>query len=212
MPEQEYSSSICSDASFAQSEFVPDIAAAVGVDADEADVGQLTNLIDYMNAGAFLANASTAINLAEAKSVLIAMDKQLQTDFNASRPAFAGLADSINFTSVGQILSTIAQQDIGTTVNELYDAVDSTGVGYFLGNITMSFDQSQFGNLLSQLLQTVNFTQVAVVIEAIPSMFTDLPMAGTVIGQIVGNANLTQAGDVLNGYIDSYGTLLQGCY
>ena len=64
----------------------------------------------------------------------------------------------------------------------------------------LSFDNAHLGSLLYQLLQIVNCTyvvQVEVVAEAMPSMI-NLLMAGMVLGQIVGNADFTQARDVLN--------------
>ncbi len=115
-----------------------------------------------MNAGQLLANASTTINLTEAKTILGAMQKQLTLDISASGGAFATLANSINFTAVGQILtdlnSNMSSSDFGDVVDELYSAVDTTRVGYFLGNWTMNNDLSVYGGLLNQLIQTVDFT------------------------------------------------------
>lgn len=197
-----------------QSDFVDNIQATLGIDADYSDIGELETYINFTNAGTLLANASMALNLAEAESILGAMKSQLLQDVAASENTWMGLFNSVNFTSVGQILSTLntslSLQELSTVGSELITAVDTTGVGYFLGNFTVENDLSVFGSQLNQLLQTVNYTQVGVVLEAIPSVI-DLPMAATIVGQIVGNANFTQSGDVLNDYIASLGTLLQGC-
>ncbi len=168
-----------------------------------------------MNAGQLLANASTTINLTEAKTILGAMQKQLTLDISASGGAFATLANSINFTAVGQILtdlnSNMSSSDFGDVVDELYSAVDTTRVGYFLGNWTMNNDLSVYGGLLNQLIQTVDFTQVGAIVGALPSLLTSWPQAGAILGQIAETANFTQSGDVLNGYIGSISTLLSGC-
>jgi len=175
----------------------------------------LENLVNFLNAGQLLANASTAINLTEAKTILGKMQSQLSSDISASSGAFAILANSINFTAIGQILtnldSNMSSSDFGSVGDELYSAVDTTGVGYFLGNWTMNNDLSVYGSLLNQLIQNVDFTQVGAMVGALPSLLTSWPQAGAILGQIAETANFTRSGDVLNGYIGSISTLLSGC-
>ncbi len=182
---------------------------------DISDIGALENLVNFANAGQLLANASTAINLTEAKTILGAMQTQLSSDISASSGAFSILANSINFTAVAQILtnleSNMSSSDFGNVGDELYSAVDMTGVGYFLGNWTMKNDLSVYGSLLNQLIQTVDFTQVGAMVGALPSLLTSWPQAGAILGQIAETANFTRSGDVLNGYIGSVSTLLSGC-
>ena len=161
------------------------------------------------------ANASTAINLTEAKTILGAMETQLSSDISASSGAFSVLANSINFTAVAQILtnldSNMSNSDFGNVGDELYSAVDMTGVGYFLGNWTVNNNLSVYGSLLNQLIQTVDFTQVGAMVGALPSLLTSWPQTGAILGQIAETANFTRSGDVLNGYIGSVSTLLAGC-
>ena len=120
---------------------------------DGSDIGAWENLVNFANAGQLLANASTAINLIEAKTILGAMETQLSSDISASSGAFSILANSLNFTAVAQILtnldSNMSSSDFGNVGDELYSAVDMTGVGYFLGNWTMNNDLSVYGSLLN---------------------------------------------------------------
>lgn len=215
MPEQSYSSSTCNNATNITNNFGADFVSTLSNGSDGSYIGALENLVNFTNAGALLANASSAISLGEAKTILQAMQNQLSTDISASGSTFAILADSINFTAVGQILSILSNnmssQDTTALGNDLTSVVDTTGLGYFLGNFTTHNDLSKYGSLLNQLLQTVNFRQVGALVGALPSLVTSFPQAGTLLGQIVGAANFTQTGSVLNQYIASVGTLLSGC-
>ncbi|DBA92154.1 TPA: hypothetical protein ACH3X1_015874 [Trebouxia sp. C0004] len=74
------------------------------------------------------------------------MKNQLSSDISASSGAFSILANSISFSAVGQILtdlnSNMSSSDFGNVGDELYSAVDATGVGIFLGNWTKNNDLS----------------------------------------------------------------------
>ncbi|DBA68494.1 TPA: hypothetical protein ACH3X2_013780 [Trebouxia sp. C0005] len=214
-PEQSYSSSVCNSATNTTDNFNSDFVATLRNGSDGSDIGALENLVNFENAGQLLANASTAINLTEAKTILGTMQKQLSADISASSSAFAILANSINFTAIEQILtsldSNMSSSDFGNVGDQLYSAVDTTGVGYFLGNWTMNNDLSVYGSLLNQMIKTVDFTQVGTMVGALPSLLTSWPQAGAILGQIAETANFTRSGDVLNGYIGSISTLLSGC-
>ena len=106
-PEQSYSSSVCNSATANTNDFTSEFLSTLRNRSDGSDIGALENLINFMNAGQLLANASTAINLTEAKTILGAMQNQLSSDISASSGAFSILANSINFTAIGQILTNL---------------------------------------------------------------------------------------------------------
>ena len=198
-----------------QTDFISDLGTALGANNLTDRLVQLVESMNLTTAGAMAANVSQAVDVSAASDVLGQLASQISNDTQASGKQWAELASSINFTSVGQILSSLSNplttDQLSTVGSELLTAVDYTGVGYFLGNVTKIYDQSTYGSLLNQLLATVNFTQVGAMAESMPSVVTGMQGAGTALGQIVSNANFTQAGTVVNSYIALLGTTLQGC-
>lgn len=218
-PSQNFDSTTCSDASAELAAFPSDARSAVGVQADKAQVGDLLmNTLNMTATGIFVANLSAAgppVDLERASDLTDYLIGQLYNDTSDAGDQWAQLFSSINFTSVGETLTNISTpldyDQLVTVGGQLASAVDITGVGYFLGNVTNFYDQRNYGTLLNQMLATVNMTQVGEIAEALPSVVTDFPMAGTILGNIVRNANFTNVGDAVNRNIAAFGTILQGC-
>lgn len=217
-PSQDFDDSTCSDAVSELGSFNGDTRSAVGVDADQSEIDNLLqNTLNTTATGILAANltAMTPVDYEAAYSLAEDMTNQLRNDTAASGDQWAQLFSSINFTSIGEILTNIStpldQDQLLTLGSQLAKTVDVTGVGYFLGNVTNIYDQRNYGSLLNQMLATVNMTQVGLIAEALPSVVTDFPMAGMILGNIIGNANFTEVGNAFNRYNAAYGTFLQGC-
>ena len=193
----------------------------MGVEADKAQVGDLLmNTLNRTATGILVANLTAVgppVDLQTAIDLTFDLTNQLYNDTAGSGDQWAQLFSSINFTSVGEILTNISTpldyDQMLTVGGQLASAVDITGVGYFLGNVTNFYDQRNYGSLLNQMLATVNVTQVGEIVEALPSVVTDMPLAGTILGNIISNANFTAVGDAVNRNIAAFGTILQlgGC-
>lgn len=218
-PTQDFDSTTCSDASAELAAFPSNARSAVGVQADKSQVGDLLmNTLNRTATGILVANLTAAgppVDLSAAYDLTDDLINQFYNDTAGSGDQWAQLFSSINFTAVGEILTNIStpldDDQMVTVGGQLASTVDITGVGYFLGNVTNYYDQRNYGSLLNQMLATINMTQIGEIAEALPSVVTDMPLAGTILGNIISNANFTGVGDAVNRNIAAFGTILQGC-
>lgn len=216
-PSQEYNSSTCYRALGRLGGFQGNVRSALGVNASQVEVSNLKNTINMTAAGILVANLSSLkpVDVDTVSNLTVDLANQVYTDTVESGDQWAQLFSSFDFASIGQILSNISTpldaDQLRTVGGQLAGTVDLTGVGYFLGNVSNFYDQRNYGSLLNQMLATIDMTQVGVIAEALPSVVTDFPMVGTILGNIIGNANLTGVGNALNRYNAALGTIYQGC-
>ena len=202
------------DATTTNANTLIELATALGLTNGSA-LGSAEGYLDMNQLGALLGNASSVIDTNTAGQVLNNMGNQISSDFQSSGDTWAILFKAINFSSVGQILATthtpLDGDQLNTLGSDLATAVDPTGVGYFLGNFTTNYHLATFGGMINQLLNTIDFTQIGVLVEGLPKVVTNIPATFTSVGNQLESANFTDAGSAVSGYVGSLGTLIAGC-
>ena len=151
-----------------------------------------SDVLNFTELGASMANLSAAVNWPNLKPELQQVLSQLQDDSSAIMNAVGTLAQSINLTQAGDILKstggttdgsdvlvllyelagTVHTATFATTIKNVTAALDLGGLGLELDGIKGNIDLQLLGEVVANLHSAVNFEQVGYLLKTISNMLS----------------------------------------